>query len=116
MQLNRMCAGILMLGLMCLASCKKESSDENPPPGPPSNEVFMNGNKFSPSTITVTAGTTIKWTNKEGVIHTVTSDTDLFDSGNLGVNQTFSFTFNSTGTFPYHCIHHVGMNGTVIVQ
>jgi plastocyanin len=80
------------------------------------NEVLIQGNAFSPGTITIAAGTTIKWTNKDGVNHTVTSDSGLFDSGSFGNGGTFSRQFNTAGTFPYHCTIHSGMLGTVIVQ
>jgi plastocyanin len=91
------------------ANCNKNSN-------PPKNEVYLNTSLFDPTTITVSIGTTIKWTNKESVTHTVTSDSGVFNSGNLTQSQTFSFTFNTAGTFPYHCIYHSNMKGTVIVQ
>lgn len=101
---------ILILGIIFVLffSCKKDN------PGP--NEVFMDNSKFSPSSITISAGTTVTWTNQESVVHTVTSDNNTFSSGDLGKKKTFSYTFSTTGTFPYHCIHHSGMTGTVIVQ
>lgn len=83
--------------------------------GPGLNEVFIQGMAFNPSTITVAAGTTITWTNKDGYAHTVTSDTNLFNSGNIGSNGTFSFTFATAGTYPYHCIIH-GMTAKVVVN
>ncbi len=89
---------------------------------PPANEVFIQNITFSPKSITVTAGTTIKWTNKDNVAHTVTSGTpgspnSTFDSGNLGNGSTFSFMFNTKGTFPYYCkLHQDTMTGTVVVQ
>ena len=81
----------------------------------------MMNNSFSPASITISKGTTIKWTNKESVVHTVTSGpqgspSGMFDSGNLGKDQTFSFKFDSAGTFSYHCKPHIGMTGTVTVQ
>lgn len=84
--------------------------------GPGANEVWIQGRAFNPATITVTAGTTITWTNKDGVNHTVTSTTALFDSGTIANNGTYSHTFNSTGTFTYTCTIHPDMAGTVIVN
>ena len=60
---------------------------------PGANEVFIQGMAFSPSTITVTAGTTITWTNKDAVTHNVTSNPALFSSGSMGDGATYSFTF-----------------------
>jgi VCBS repeat-containing protein len=71
---------------------------------------------FDPLTITVNTGTTITWTNKDVYGHTVTSDTGLFDSGTIDASGTFSYTFNTAGTFPYHCKVESTMTGTVVVK
>ena len=84
--------------------------------GPVVNEVFIQGMAFNPATITVTAGTAITWTNKDGYAHTVTSDTNLFNSGNIGSNGTFTHTFATAGTYPYHCSIHASMTAKVIVN
>lgn len=84
-------------------------------PGP-SNEVVMRASSFSPSSITVQAGTTVTWRNRDGMTHTVTSDSGVFDSGNVNNNGTFSFTFTTAGSYPYHCILHSGMTGVVVVN
>jgi hypothetical protein len=77
--------------------------------------VAIGDNFFSPQTITVTVGTTVHWTNSGSHVHTTTSSTGLWDSGNLSSGQTFDYTFNSTGTFPYFCQIHGNMTATVIV-
>ncbi len=70
---------------------------------------------YSPGTLTVAAGTTVTWVNQDVVIHTVTSDDGLFDSGNMLPGGRFSFTFTTQGSFTYHCIPHEYMRGTVVV-
>ncbi len=70
---------------------------------------------YSPGTLTVAAGTTITWVNQDVVIHTVTSDDGLFDSGSMRPGDRFSFTFTAPGTFTYACIPHPFMHGTVDV-
>lgn len=80
------------------------------------NEVTIQGMAFSPQTLTVPVNTTVKWTNNDGISHTVTSDTALFDSGTISSGDTYSFKFTSTGTFNYHCKIHPGMTATIIVQ
>ncbi len=80
------------------------------------NSVTISNFAFSPATVTVAVGTTVTWTNKDSVAHTVTSDTGAFDSGNLSPNGTYSYKFTTSGTFPYHCGIHTYMKGTVIVQ
>jgi plastocyanin len=109
--------------LSIVSSCSKSTAyDTNTPPppgpkgGPGTNEVWIQGMAFTPSTITVAAGTTIKWTNKDAVNHTVTSDTGLFESGSMGDGATFSLMFDTPGSFPYHCAVHPGMKATVVVN
>lgn len=71
---------------------------------------------FSPQTITVAPGSTVVWTNKDSVAHTVTSNTGAWPaSGNLGTNQTFSHTFTKAGAYSYHCSIHPFMTAKVIV-
>jgi len=91
-------------------SCKKSDS-------PSSNEVFIQSESYSPSTITVKSGTTVKWTNKDSEQHTVTSDgSGPLSSGTLNAGATYSFTTSSTGTFTYHCNFHSNMHGTLVVN
>lgn len=80
---------------------------------------------YSPRVLTVAVGTTVTWTNDDGVVHTVTSgESDgtsgepdgFFDSGDMEEGDTFSFTFDQPGTFEYFCIPHPWMTGTVIVE
>jgi plastocyanin len=113
---------ILLAILSIMNGCSKSTAYDTPDPGPGTkggpgtNEVWIQGMAFTPSTITVAAGTTIKWTNKDGFMHTVTSDTGLFDSGSMGSGATFSQQFNTPGTFPYHCAVHAGMKANVVVN
>jgi plastocyanin len=103
--------------LICVSifsiNCAKE---ETPIPSGGSNSVSMQSMSFSPGTITIKAGEPVTWTNNDGTAHTVTSDTGVFDSGNMTNGTTFSFTFPTAGTFAYHCTYHGGMTGTVIVE
>jgi len=71
---------------------------------------------FDPMTITVNEGTSITWTNKDATAHTVTSDNGLFNSGNIGSNGTYSYTFSTAGSYPYHCSIHPMMTATVVVK
>ena len=84
--------------------------------GPGANEVWIQSMAFNPSIITVTAGTTITWTNYDAVNHTVTSDNALFDSGSIGTNGAYSHKFPNAGTFTYHCTVHPMMTASVTVN
>lgn len=102
---------LLLFSILTITNSCKKTSDV---PGP--NEVWIQGMAFSPSTIPVTAGTTITWTNKDGVAHTVTSNTGLFDSGSISNSGTYSHMFSTVGTFPYICTIHPSMTATVVVK
>lgn len=78
--------------------------------------VTIQNYAFDPSNLTIKTGTTVTWTNMDSVNHTVTSDTGLFDSGELGKGSTFSYTFTKAGVYTYYCIpHHAKMQATVTV-
>ena len=81
------------------------------------DEVRIDDFAFAPANIVVDVGTTVTWTNHDGVSHTVTSDDgDLLDSENLGKDETFSHTFNTPGEYYYHCKPHSNMHGLVTVR
>jgi LPXTG-motif cell wall-anchored protein len=70
---------------------------------------------FSPSSVTISVGETVTWTNNGDNTHT-TTDSGVWDSGNLTPGQSFSHTFDTAGTFNYLCtIHPTLMTGTITV-
>ena len=77
--------------------------------------VSIAGFSFSPATLRVKKGATVTWTNTDSAPHTVTGDQGGETSGTLAQGQSYSFTFDALGTFPYHCRFHSGMRGTVEV-
>jgi plastocyanin len=110
--------GIMLAVLIISNSCSKSSTDTGTggTDQPGANEVWLKGMAFTPSSITVSVGTTIKWTNKDAVTHNVTSTTAVFSSGAMGDGATFSFQFTTAGTYPYTCTIHPTMTGSVTVQ
>lgn len=122
---------ILFLPALILAftliSCGDSSTDsgtngdngnDTEEPGP--DEVWMVGQSFSPTNLEVEVGTTVTWTNKSDLIHTVTSGSGrtadgLFDSGNMSGGETFTYTFNEVGVFDYFCVPHENMTATITV-
>jgi predicted lipoprotein with Yx(FWY)xxD motif/plastocyanin len=75
----------------------------------------ISGFAFNPGTLKIHKGTTVTWTNNDDASHTVSSDDGTFESGTIRHDGSFSFTFNDTGSFTYHCKFHSGMTATVIV-
>lgn len=111
---------LMVAGLIATLSCVKSSTSYNPVPGPSPNTISIGDNFFSPAvdTFMLSSGSvTVNWKNNGGLIHTATSDASgVFDTGDISPGQTKSVTFNSAGSHPYHCKHHSGMNGTVVIQ
>ena len=75
---------------------------------------------FSPSSLTVKVGTTIRWVNMDFVEHTVSFGTHDNPTGVesplLGHMGSFGYTFTEPGTYEYHCDPHPYMTGSVIVN
>jgi plastocyanin len=81
------------------------------------NNVAIVDNDFDPTSITVSVGDTVTWTNTGDNPHTVTSDEEgVWDSGNLENGDTFEFTFEEAGTVTYHCNVHPNMQAEVVVE
>jgi plastocyanin len=79
-------------------------------------EVKIDNFSFGPGTLTVPVGTTVTWTNRDDIPHTVVSTEGAFKSKVLDTDEKFSFTFSKAGTYPYFCSIHPKMTGKVIVQ
>lgn len=85
--------------------------------GQRSAEVNITNMMFTPSQVTVVKGTTVTWTNNDKVSHTVVIDHgDGPHSGNISPGASFSYTFQNTGSYQYHCSIHPSMRGTIVVQ
>jgi plastocyanin len=110
---------IIACTILLFLSCSKNSSPygNNPPPsGGNSNKISIANMSFVASAITVTKGTTVTWTNNDYTTHTVTANDNSFNSNDLDYGNTYSHTFDSTGTFSYHCSIHPDMTGSVVVK
>ncbi len=80
-------------------------------------QVTIQNFAFSPKTLTVAPGTTVRWTNKDSAAHTVTSDSgSTLASGDLSQGKSYTHTFSAAGTYTYHCAIHSFMHGTVVVS
>ena len=72
-------------------------------------------NSYNPIPVEVKVGETVTWINDDSVIHTATSTDGTFDSGIMRKGQSFSYTFDTAGEYPYYCTLHPNMVGTVVV-
>ena len=80
-------------------------------------QVEIDNLAFTPPELTVSAGTTVEWVNRDDIPHVVVSDDKkTFKSKVLDTDEKFSYTFAKTGTYTYFCSVHPKMTGKVIVQ
>jgi plastocyanin len=72
---------------------------------------------FDPAQLTVKVGTTVTWKSVGQSTHDLAARDGSFALGAMSFGQTFSFTFNRAGRFPYVCMQHEGdgMAGEVTV-
>jgi plastocyanin len=104
----------LLFAVLTSVPCLAE--DANHANTGPAATVTMDHNTFSPSEITVAPGTTVTWTNKEEMPHTVVDLNRGFRSKTLAKDASFSFTFATAGDYSYLCLIHPNMKGKVIVK
>ena len=92
------------------------------PTGPPPDAVTVKQFQFTPPELVVKAGSTVTWTNQDQILHTATAGATpgtadgKFDGPMDGVGQSFSFTFEQPGGYPYFCRRHDSMTGTIVVR
>jgi len=77
--------------------------------------VSIDNFAFVPATLTVAAGSTVTWTNRDEEPHTVVANDGSFHSAGMGSQATFSYKFATAGTFEYVCSIHPFMHATVVV-
>ena len=108
-------AGALVIGTGLIATGQKNflaSAQEKPA----ATEVKIDNFSFGPATLTVPVGTSVTWTNRDDIPHTVVSDDKRFKSKVLDTDEKFSYTFDKPGMYPYFCSVHPKMTGKVVVQ
>jgi amicyanin len=84
---------------------------------PQSIAVSIDNFTFTPPTLTVKAGTTVTWTNKDDIPHGIAATNNAFTrSKALDTDDSYSFTFTTPGTYQYFCYIHPHMVGTIVVE
>lgn len=102
-------AVLALLGLLVLPAGQASAA---------SYHVVMKGYAFSPAALTVTAGTTVTWTNEDTAPHDVktTSGPVAIHSPMLSKGRSWSFTFGTAGSYGYVCTVHPGMTAQLVVK
>lgn len=121
--LSCLLALLVFTGAGCYASPATPSSDSNTPGASSgsataveTNQVNIQGFTFSPVQVRVKKGTTVTFTNKDASQHSATADNGSFDTGLLSNGESKTVTFDTVGTFNYHCKMHPSMRATIIVE
>jgi len=80
-------------------------------------QVKIDNFTFAPTPLTIPAGTTVQWVNRDDIPHTVVSDDKTtFKSKALDTDENYSYTFAKAGTYTYFCSIHPKMTGKVVVE
>ena len=107
-------ATTVMTAMLLLAGTPSVTANDQPSAA--SVDVKIDNFSFGPQTLTVSVGTTVVWTNRDDIPHTVVSTDGVFKSKVRDTDEKFSFTFNTAGTYPYFCSVHPKMTGKIVVQ
>ena len=104
-------------GLLLLATTMTVASAASPrAQGAEKAAVNIDNFAFGPDTLTISRGTTVTWTNRDDIPHSIVETNDLFRSRALDTGGSYSFTFMQSGTYSYICSLHPHMKGKIIVK
>jgi plastocyanin len=78
--------------------------------------VTIDGSRFEPETLSVVAGDTVVWVNKDVVAHTATSRLGAFDSGFIAPGKSWKYKTKRAGNCAYTCTYHPTMNAMLRVK
>ncbi len=107
---------IAFAGLILIAGIVLRPSKAKGQAAPAAPEVKVDNFTFTPQTLTVSANSTVTWTNKDDVPHVIASTDGLFRSKGLDTDDHYSFKFTKPGTYNYFCAIHPKMTGQIVVQ
>ncbi len=80
-------------------------------------EVAIVDSSFQPAEVSINLGETVTWINEDSIAHDIASDDgQTFESPVLNEGDSYSFTFEVPGSYPYHCPLHPFMTAIVLVE
>ena len=113
----RICVlAVLLVAAFSLAIVKGETARPTVQAAASAVAVKIDNFSFGPQSIAVSPGTKVTWTNRDDIPHTVMSTEGVFKSKVMDTDESFSFTFDKPGSYPYFCSVHPKMTGTVVVK
>jgi plastocyanin len=109
------CALVMLVTVVGLVATAARREGAKPPLA--KAEVKIDNFAFTPMDLTVPAGTTVEWVNRDDIPHVVVSDDKkTFKSRALDTDEKYSYTFTTPGTYSYFCSLHPKMTGKIIVK
>jgi plastocyanin len=108
-------AFLVVAGFSAIATSGK-ANHASSKAAPATAEVKIDNFSFGPQSISVSPRTKVTWTNHDDIPHTVVSTEGVFKSRVLDTDESFSFTFEKPGVYPYFCSVHPKMTGQVVVK
>lgn len=111
--IRRGCASVALAVLVLVAvPAAVRASDGQVTITQPSDQMSL---RYEPTTLSVSAGSTVTWTNNGSTGITVTSPDGLFDSETVAPGGSFSYTFDTPGSYRYFCVPFPHMKGVITV-
>lgn len=117
--IRRLSIGLIGCALLLVDAC----SNSSPPAASAAStatgttaSISVKNFAFSPARLVVNRGATVTWSFQDSTQHNVTADNNAFTSGDRTSGGSYSFTFNSTGSYDYICSIHPYMKGNVTVH
>ena len=113
----------LLIIVIVISGCYAQKTPVQPTAAPSTGDleiktdIEISGFAFNPSTLTISKGASVVWTNKDSAPHTIVSDTGWeINSDTISKGNTYVHIFNTPGTYEYHCGIHPSMKGKVVVE
>lgn len=106
--LNRRDFGVAVAAAILLPVTTARADDTN-------LEIYIDNFTFQPAELSIKVGTTVTWTNRDDIPHTVVS-AGKFRSKTLDTDDKFTFTFTNAGDYKYFCSLHPHMTGMIKVE
>jgi plastocyanin len=98
------------LGLMLLAAALPLAG------GGRTHTIVVSQFRYTPPVLTVAAGDTVVWDNRDVVPHTATANGGAWDSGDIAAKSRRVLVLRKQGEFTYDCLYHSNMKGKLIVR
>ena len=109
-------AAVLMICLLVLLAGADAAKDES---GGSVKKIEIKDKKYSTPKLTIKAGETVMWTNRDDSDHTIVADDGSFgtkEGDDLNPGESYKFTFKKKGKYTYHCKYHPREKGVIIVE